>query len=126
LKSWRRFVFDERMGFAVSPFECEQRTEEIVRCAYSPNSRWQQITGYPPIEADWTFTIRDRLIVQEPSGLPYSEFGSNMYEPFVRWLNAEHPGPLTPTSSRVHRTFRGSLRRLSICYPSTSTSTRSG
>jgi hypothetical protein len=89
----------ELYGFRISPFTCEPPDGAVrggeatrVACRYTLDSRLQGIVDHPPIEATFRFTVEDGLITRMTDGFPFATFDPAVWSPWVRWLNAEHPG----------------------------------
>ena len=77
--------------FQYEPFECIEYTE-IVKCTYLMTSNLQDIVGYPPIPGSFELAIEDGQIVLLHHLFNYNEFGTNVYDPFLTWLESAHPG----------------------------------
>jgi hypothetical protein len=89
----------ELYGFRVSPFACEPPDGTVapgeiaaVRCSYTLDSRLQRIVDHPPIETTFRFTVEDGLVVGMIDGFPFHPFEREVWRPWVRWLDEEHPG----------------------------------
>jgi hypothetical protein len=90
----------EVIGFRYSPFQCDLsfrpadvRTDTFlwVLCDYEMDSRPQQIVGHPPIAGSFGLGIVAGVITRIDEQFPFAEWGPNVDEPFIKWLNSNHP-----------------------------------
>lgn len=81
--------------FQFSSVECAELVAgppASVRCDYMMDTNLQQIVGYPPVPGSFTFGISDGRIASLTHNFNFGEFGENAYDPFLTWLDSEHPG----------------------------------
>ena len=81
--------------FQFSPYECVEGTAgpgATVACTYMMDTNLSRAVGYQPIAGSFSFTISDGRIVTLRHNFNFSEFGPNVYDQFVTWLEAAHPG----------------------------------
>ena len=64
----------------------------LVTCSYDLDTALQHAIGYPTMRSRFIFYIADGLIVRGTSNFPVGEFTPNVGQPWIDWLNAEHPG----------------------------------
>jgi hypothetical protein len=90
--------FSEAVSDKTVNLDCEQQGESaagiVVRCTYDYHSFRSDEIGLGPYTGDYQdFTIRDGSIIAVEAnyeGLT-SGFSDQMWEPFRRWVSAEHP-----------------------------------
>ncbi len=93
--------FNSIVGFQYSPYNCDlsfrpaeatANTFLWVLCDYEMDSRLQEIVGYPRIAGSFGVGVVGGVITRIDDQFPFAEWGPNVDEPFIDWLNAEHPG----------------------------------
>lgn len=84
-----------RYEFQFTPYECSEiatgPTARVV-CNHMMTTNLQRIVGYPPIAGGFNFTIADGRITNLTHSFNVQEFGPNVYDRFLTWLAADHPG----------------------------------
>jgi len=91
----------EIVGFQYSPYQCDLsfrpavvQTDTLlwVLCDYQMDSRLQQVVGHPPIPSQFGIGVADGVITRVDEQFPFEEWAPNVDQPFIDWLNANHPG----------------------------------
>jgi hypothetical protein len=77
----------------LEPFECENRAgSTLVTCAYQMDTRLSRIVGHPPVAGRIQFLAENGLITYLVHDFNYSDYAPDVFEPYIDWLNEEHPG----------------------------------
>lgn len=80
-------------GMQFEPFECEHRGgSTLVTCAYQMDTRLSHIVGHPPVAGRIQFLVEDELITYLVHDFNYSDYAPDVFEPYIDWLDQEHPG----------------------------------
>lgn len=92
----------EIIGFQYSPYQCglsfspadvqTSITFLWVLCDYQMDSRPQRVVGHPPIPAQLGVGVADGVITRVSEQFPFEEWAPNVDQPFIDWLNTNHPG----------------------------------
>jgi hypothetical protein len=63
----------------------------VVSCDYLWTTELQRITGYPPVPVGFVFRIENGLIASVGHDWNSREFGPNVYNPWLGFLDRNHP-----------------------------------
>jgi hypothetical protein len=90
------FATHEAYGFRYTDGEClaprvGPQGGVFVHCEYQWTTELQRITGYPPVPVRFTFRIEDDRISRIAHDWNPSEFGPNVYDPWIAFLTEEYP-----------------------------------
>jgi hypothetical protein len=67
-------------------------TVSEVRCTYEGVERLNTALGQPPLAGSFVFRINDGQIISVRHIFPIEVYSPNVFDVFVQWLDAEHPG----------------------------------
>ena len=90
--------FSQALSIKILNIDCQQHSESaagiVARCTYDHHTMRSDEIGLGPYRGDYKeLTIRDGKIVAVESHLAFmtNGFSDLMWEPFARWVKAEHP-----------------------------------
>jgi hypothetical protein len=80
-------------GWQLAPFDCNNTPgTTLVTCNYLMNNRLTQIVGRPLVEGRMQFLVVDGRIASLVHDLSFEDYGANVHEPYIAWLDEQHPG----------------------------------
>ncbi len=73
-------------------YSCTETSGDEVVCTYESEDRLSRAVGHPPVVGSFTFLIMEGQITRVVHDFDFADYSPNVYEVFVAWLEAEHPG----------------------------------
>ncbi len=80
-------------GMQFVTFDCVNRAgTTLVRCSYQMDSRLSEIVGFPPVDGRIEFLVEKGHITSLVHDFNFADYAPTVFEPYIEWLEAEHPG----------------------------------
>lgn len=73
-------------------YSCTETSGDEVVCTYEYEDRLSRAVGHPPVVGSYTFLIMEGQITRIVHDFDFEDYSPNVFEVFVAWLDAEHPG----------------------------------